>query len=43
MKGINDGMVMNAPKNNTKQNECKLKGISKKKYPLHKNKNSAFE
>jgi hypothetical protein len=29
MKGINDGMVMNAPKNNTKQNDYKLKGISK--------------
>jgi hypothetical protein len=34
MKGINDGMVMNAPKNNTKQNECKLKGISKNELPI---------
>jgi len=25
---------MNAPKNNTKQNECKLKGISKNELPI---------
>jgi hypothetical protein len=34
MKGINDGMVMNAPKNNTIQNECKLKSISKNEMPI---------